>query len=250
MISVIILTKDEEQNIERCLESIKWCDEIIIIDDKSSDKTLEIAKKYKATIYSHALNSDFSAQRNFGISKAKYEWMLFVDSDEVVSDALAYEIANAIQLKDQNLNGFNGFYVKRTDSMWGKQLRYGEASIKLLRLGRKGMGVWKGMAHEKWCIEGPVGSLVNPILHFPHRSLEEFLKEVNFYTDIRADELKKENARVFFWSVLLYPMGKFLVNYFIKRGFMDGIQGLIFAIIMSFHSFLVRGKLWLKTNEF
>lgn len=249
MISAVILTKNVEQNIKKCLESVKWCDEIIVIDDKSLDKTVEIARKYGALVYVNSLSGNFSAQRNFGLSKAKNEWVLFVDSDEIVSDALAYEISNAVILQNQSFKGFNGFYLRRSDSMWGRQLKYGEANIKLLRLGRKEKGVWKGMTHEKWLIEDPVGNLVNPILHFPHKNLEEFLKEINFYTEIRANELWQKNTKVFFLSILLYPVGKFLVNYFIKRGFMDGIHGLIFAIIMSFHSFLVRGKLWLRKKQ-
>jgi glycosyltransferase involved in cell wall biosynthesis len=250
MISVIILTRNEEKSIEKCIRSVKWCSEIIIIDDNSTDKTVEIARKYKAKIYTHALNRDFSAQRNFGMSKATHEWILFVDADEVVSDALAYEISNAIEFKGQSLKYFNGFYIRRSDFIWGKQLKYGETgSIKLLRLGRKEFGKWKGMAHEKWNIDGPIGILTNPLLHFPHQNLEEFLNKVNFYTDIRAKELKSKNVRVFYWSILLYPLGKFLINYFVKRGSMDGVRGLMVAIIMSFHSFLVRGKLWLKNNE-
>lgn len=250
MISAVILTKNEEQNIKKCIESIKWCDEIIVVDDNSSDKTIEIARKYKVKIYSHVLNDDFSSQRNFGLSKAKNEWVLFVDSDEIVSDALSYEISNAMQLKDQNLRGFNGFYIKRSDFMWGKQLRYGETgNIKLLRLGRKDSGLWEGMTHEKWMVKGSVGRLINPLWHFPHKRIKEFLVEINFYTDIRAKELRSKNTKVFFWSILLYPLGKFLINYVIKRGFMDGVQGLVFAIIMSFHSFLVRSKLWLKNKK-
>jgi glycosyltransferase involved in cell wall biosynthesis len=249
MISVVILTRNEELNIEKCLESVRWCDEIVIIDDKSSDNTVEIAKKHKAKIYTNSLGGNFSAQRNFGLAKAKHDWVLFIDSDEVVSDALAYEISNAIGLKGQNIKNFNGYYVNRIDFMWGKRMLHGEANIKLLRLARKDYGIWKGMAHESWSIQGPVGSLINPILHFPHRNLEEFLKEINFYTDIRAKELRPRNVRASFWSILLYPSGKFILNYIFKRGFMDGIQGLIFAISMSFHSFLVRGKLWLLNNK-
>jgi len=248
-ISAIVLAKNEQINIGKCLESLTWCDEIIIIDDESSDETLKIAKKYKATIYIHPLDGNFSAQRNFGLSKAKNEWVLFVDSDEIVSDALAFEIPNAIGLTDQNSRNFNGFYIKRTDFMWGKQLKHGEATIKLLRLGRKEAGIWKGMTHEVWQIRSPIGNLVNPIFHFPHKNLTEFLKKINFYTDIRAKELREKNIRSSFWAILLYPSGKFIVNYIFKKGFMDGIHGLIFAIIMSFHSFLVRGKLWLKRDE-
>jgi glycosyltransferase involved in cell wall biosynthesis len=250
MISVVILTKNEEKVIGRCLESVKWCDEIIVIDDNSLDKTAEIARKFNAKVYSRSLNKDFSAQRNFGLSKAKEEWVFFVDSDEVVSDALVYEIQNAIRFKDQNLREFNGFYIKRSDFIWGKQLKYGETgNVKLLRLGKKGAGVWEGMIHERWAIRGTVGDLKNPILHFPHQNLGEFLNEINFYTDIKANELRNKNTKTFFLSILLYPLGKFFLNYFLKKGFMDGIQGLMVAIIMSFHSFLVRGKLWLKYNE-
>lgn len=250
MISAIILAKNEERNIARCLQSVKWCDEVIVIDDNSSDKTLEIAKKHKAIVYSHPLNNNFSAQRNWGISKARQEWILFIDSDEIVTDALAYEISNLLGL-NQNLKNLNGFYLKRSDFMWGKQLKYGETgNIKLLRLGRKGFGRWEGMAHEEWKIDGLVGKLINPLLHFPHETLSEFLKEINFYTDIRASDLKNKKAKTYPLSMFSYPLGKFLVNYFIKRGFMDGMPGLVFAIIMSFHSFLVRAKLWLKKDEF
>lgn len=250
MISAVILTKNEEKNIKKCLESIKWCDEIIIIDDKSSDKTLEIARKYKTIIYENPLNNDFSWQRNFGLSKASNEWVLFIDADEAVSDALAYEISNAITLKDQNLRNFNGFYIKRSDFMWGKVLKHGETGgIKLLRLGRKGCGIWEGKTHEKWKTEGLTGKLVNPILHFPHQTLGEFLKEINFYTDVRAEELKSKDVKVPSVSILFYPLGKFFLNFILKKGYMDGMQGLIFAIMMSFHSFLVRGKLWMKNKE-
>lgn len=247
-ITAIILVKNEKEYIARCIKSVVFCDEILVINDNSTDGTIEIINNLgnkKVKIMTHSLNNNFSAQRNFGISKAKNEWILFVDSDEVISDALAYEISSAITLKDQNLRSFNGFYIKRSDFIWGKQLKYGETgNINLLRLGRNGFGLWKGMAHETWKIEGLIGKLVNPLLHFPHKSLDEFLNEINFYTDIRAKELKDKRVKIFFWSIILYPLGKFIVNYIFKRGFLDGIHGLIFAIIMSFHSFLVRGKLW------
>jgi glycosyltransferase involved in cell wall biosynthesis len=250
MISVIILTKNEEKNIERCLESVRWCDEIIIIDDESTDKTIEIARRFGAIIYCHRLNNNFSSQRNFGLSKAKNDWVLFIDADEVVSDALAYEISSAIQLENQDVNNYSGFYLKRSDFIWGKQLKYGETGqIRLLRLAKKDLGKWDGMTHERWKVQGRIGQLMNPILHYPHQSLVEFLKEINLYSDIRARELNAKNINVGFSLIFLYPLGKFLINYLLRRGFMDGIRGLIFAITMSFHSFLVRGKLWLKKAE-
>lgn len=250
-LSVIVLAKNEEKNIKNCLESLKWCDEIIIIDDNSSDKTTEIAKEYKAKIYTHALDNNFSAQRNFGISKTSSEWALFIDADEIVSDALAYEVSNVIHLMGRNSRDYDGFYIRRADFMWGKRLKYGETgNAWRLRLAKKTAGKWEWEVHEVWKVKGLIGKLVNPIFHYPHGGkLEEFIREVNFYTDIKASELFDKKVKVIFWIILLYPLGKFLNIYFLKRGFMDGIRGLILAIMMSFHSFLVRGKLWLMCEK-
>jgi glycosyltransferase involved in cell wall biosynthesis len=245
MISAIILARNEEKNIGNCIKSVEWCDEIVVIDDYSTDKTVEIAKKYKTKIYRNSLNGNFSKQRNFALSKAMSDWVLFVDSDEVVSDALAFEISNAITLRDQNMNGFNGFYLRRVDCMWGRKLEHGEGSINLIRLAKKKSGAWKGAIHETWEIKPSVGKLNNPLFHYPHKTVAKFLNEINFYTDLRATELKNKNANPFVCNIFIYPAAKFIVNYILRLGFLDGIQGYIIAIIMSFHSFLVRSKLWL-----
>lgn len=250
LITAVILTKNEERNIGKCLRSVSWCDEVIVVDDNSIDRTCEIAKKNKALIYSRPLNNDFSSQRNFGLSKAKNDWVLFVDSDEIISDALAYEISNAVELKDRDLSDFDGFYIKRVDSIWGKKLNHGETeNAWFLRLAKKTKGQWKGKVHEKWVIRGRIGNLKNSIVHYPHQSLTEFLHDINFYTTLRSQELYEAKVKANMISVIIYPLGKFIVNYFIKRGFLDGVAGLIHALLMSLHSFLVRGKLWLMWNK-
>lgn len=247
MISAVILTKNEEKNIVDCLESLSWCDEVIVIDDNSEDRTLEVSKKMGAKVFTRNLGSDFSAQRNFGLSKARGDWVLFIDADERVPEALASEITN---LKLQISNKHNGFYIRRRDFMWGKELKHGETgNIELIRLAKKEIGRWDGKVHEEWRIEERIGKLKNEIIHYPHQSISEFLKEINFYTDLRAKELFGRGVRSNFISILVYPTAKFLNNYFFKLGILDGMQGLIFAIMMSFHSFLVRGKLWLLINK-
>lgn len=250
-ITAIIITRNEEIDLESCLTGLKWCDELIVVDDNSTDKTVEIAKKFKATIHSHSIKNDFSSQRNFGLSKAKGDWVLFVDADERISDALSFEISNIVhQTIDQTLRKYNGFYIKRNDFMWGKRIKFGESgSMKFLRLAKKNAGIWEGKVHEKWKIKGHLGHINNPILHFPHKTLKEFLSEINLYTTIRAEELNKEGHKANFISILMYPSGKFIFNYFLKRGFLDGVAGIVLAIIMSFHSFFVRGKLWLINNK-
>lgn len=254
LITAVILVKNEEKHIAECIKSLNFCDEILVIDDYSTDKTIESINKLsskKVKIIRHFLNNDFSQSRNFGLLKAKNEWIFFVDSDEIVSEGLAFEVSNTISSWTSGMeNEYKGFFIRRIDLMWRKSLKYGETgNIKLLRLARKDSGLWEGRIHEKWKIRGIVGTLKNPIIHRPHQTISEFLREINFYTDIRAEELKSKKNKVFFWSIILFPLGKFILNYFVKRGFMDGIHGLVFAIIMSYHSFLVRSKLWLQTEK-
>lgn len=253
LISAIILTKNEEKSIARCVKSVGFCDEILVINDYSTDETVEVINKLanrKVRVISHSLNDNFSQARNFGLHKAQSEWVLFVDADEEVPGALAFEISNTVSNWTRRIeNEYNGFYIRRFDYIWGKILTHGESGIKLLRLAKKNDGEWVGMVHEEWRIKGKVGLLKNPIVHYPHQTVQEFLKKINFYTNIRAEELYAKKIKVYWWSIVGHPIGKFIVNYFIKRGFLDGISGLVFTIIMSFHSFLVRGKLWLMWGK-
>jgi glycosyltransferase involved in cell wall biosynthesis len=248
-ISAVVLTKNEENNIKSCLESLKWCDETIVVDDNSTDDTVKIAKELSAKVFLHPLN-DFSSQRNFGISKASKEWILFADADERVSDALAFEISNVISNWTSGIApAYRGFYIPRIDVVWGKELRHGESGIRLLRLAKRNVGKWEGMVHEEWKVNGKIGTLRNPIAHHPHPTVVEFLKEINFYTTLRAKELYSKKVKTNVLSIISYPLGKFILNYFLNRGFLDGISGLVHALLMSLHSFLVRGKLWTMWNK-
>lgn len=246
-LSAIVLTKNEEKNIEDCLKSLAFCDEVIVIDSNSSDNTRTIAQKLGAKVFIHPLNNDFAGLRNFGLGKARNNWVCFVDADERVPDALASEISSVVT--DQ-ISNYDGFYLKRSDIMWGKELHYGETrNLKLLRLAKKDRGIWEGRVHEVWKVKGRIGEIEHRLLHYPHPTVAEFLLEINQYSDIRSKELYEKGIRAYWWSIILYPKMKFLVNYFLKRGFLDGIHGFVFAIIMSFHSFLVRGKLWLTQKK-
>jgi glycosyltransferase involved in cell wall biosynthesis len=243
MISAIILTKNEEKNIEACLDSVSWCDEKIVIDDRSVDKTVELAKKKGAKIFTRSMYNNFSDQRNYGLEKAKGDWILFVDADERVSSALWYEI---MQHTSESIEDLTGFYIKRQDTMWGKVLKHGETgNITLLRLAKKSTEKWEGRVHEKWNVRGKTEVLKNHLDHFPHQTVAEFLREINFYTDLRAEELFEKKATSNWAAIISYPKGKFFVNYILKAGFLDGLEGFVFALMMSLHSFLVRGKLWL-----
>lgn len=242
MISAIILTKNEEKNIEACLDSISWIEDKIVIDDHSTDKTVELAKKKGAKVFVRTLYNNFSDQRNYGLDKAQGDWILFIDADERVSPALWYEI---MAHTSEAIEEYVGFYIKRQDTMWGKVLKYGETgNIILMRLARKGIGKWEGQVHEKWNIKGKTAVLNNPMDHYPHQTITEFLQEINFYTDLRSEELFNKKVKSNWLSIIVYPKSKFVLNFIFKAGYRDGLQGLVFAILMSFHSFLVRAKLW------
>ena len=242
MTSCVILTHNNENKIESLLASLAWCDEIIVVDDDSTDKTKIIAENRKAIVITHPLQNDFAAQRNIGLSKAKGDWILYVDSDETVTPELAEEIQAIVGGTD---GATQGYFIKRTDRMWGRALRFGETrNIKLLRLARRGAGKWKREVHEIWDVKGETKTCTSPLLHSPHPDVKTFLSQINRYTTINAAVFYRQGKRANVPAIMLYPVAKFLHNYFIKLGFLDGTAGFVFAMMMSFHSFLTRAKLW------
>lgn len=240
MITAVILTRNNQRTLAATLASLTWCDECIVVDDNSFDKTEEIAKSFNTKIFKRSLNDDFAAQRNFGLSKVKGDWVVFVDSDEVVATELAEEIQKSITLK------YDGFYMKRRDVLWGKELRHGETNgVRLLRLAKKNAGRWERTVHEVWDVEGTLGELVHPLLHYPHPDVAQFLDSINRYSTLNARVFYSQGKRSNVFEIVAYPVGKFLHNYIWRLGFLDGTPGTIVALMMSFHSFLTRGKLYL-----
>ena len=240
MLTGIVLTLNEEKNITRCLEALKFCDVILVVDSGSTDKTVSLAKKAGITVLKHEF-LDFSDQRNWALSQAKTPWVLFVDADEVVPVKLAEEITSAVKKIE-----YKGFLIPRKDYMWGKKLTHGDVGrVRLLRLARRGVGDWHGSVHETWHIEGNVGVLRHSLNHYPHPTVVEFLQEVNRYSTLRAQELYSAGQHASLFQIIFFPIGKFLWLWICKLGFADGTAGFVHAMTMAFYSFLVRGKLWL-----
>jgi glycosyltransferase involved in cell wall biosynthesis len=240
VISAIVLSHNDENTITRALAGLIWCGEIVVIDDFSTDKTIDIAKRFTAKVYQHHLNDDFAAQRNFGLTKTTGDWILFVDSDEVVSGDLASEIQQSLEID------CSGFYIKRTDWLFGRQLRHGETGrVRLLRLAKRDAGTWKRTVHEVWNVSGATGELSHHLDHFPHQDVAQFIHEINLYSTINARYLYSKNVHVPWWHIIVYPKAKFFLDYIWYLGFLDGTAGAVVAIAMSFHSFLTRAKLWL-----
>src|SRR4030043_1941956 len=190
-ISAIVLTKNEEKNINDSLESISFCDEVIVVDDNSSDKTVDIAKKHGAKVIKRALGGNFADQRNFALSIARCDWVLFIDADERVSEKLTDEIKVAVKSDE-----FKGYFFKRTDFMWGQAIKHGEiGSIKILRLAKKGFGKWERGVHEKWIINGKISDFIYPIVHYPHNNLSDFIEHIDYFSGLHADANFKEGKK-------------------------------------------------------
>ncbi len=245
-ITAVVLTQNEADNIVRCLKSISWCQEIILIDD-STDKTIVKAQNLnilQLKIYQNQTKDDFAYLRNKALKLAKNEWVLFIDADEEVTPELHREI------KWQILNTqADGFYIPRRDYFLGRWLKYGETGkIKLLKLGRKGAGKWVRAVHEVWQIKN-TAVLKNTLRHYPHPTISEFLARIQRWSTLDAQVFYKQGIRSNFGKILVYPVGKFILNYIFRLGFLDGMPGLIMALFMSFHSFLTRAKLYFYTHH-
>lgn len=238
-LSVIVLTYNESANILACLESIKWADEIIIVDSFSSDETLEICQKYTAKIFKRKVD-DFASQRNFGKEKASKNWVLFADADERVTPELKEEILNKVNSNE----GFDGYFIPRKNLMIGKWINScGFENNRLIRLFKKEKGEFTGIVHETVQLKGEAGILKNHLIHYSSNSIAEFMSKINFYTSYEAQVLFQRN-RPFKWYKLVYhPTADFLRRYIRHRGYKDGIHGLTLCALMGMYSFLSYAKL-------
>ncbi len=245
MLTSVIIAKNEEATIAKRLKELSFCDEKIVIDDYSSDKTIEIAKQNAAKVYKRHLNGDFSAQRNFALTRAKGDWVLFVDADESVNSSLRAEIKTAVESKS-----CDGYYLRRQDSFVGRNLTAGDwGEKKLLRLARKNAGTWRRAVHEGWEVSGKIGTLTAPLLHSPFENLHDFFNKISFYFPIHAISNAQEGKNANFFKIIFMPFAKFVWVFVIKRGLTDGTHGFVYATGMSFHSFLAWSSLWLESRN-
>ncbi len=241
-LTAVILAKNEEENLPGCLESVqKLADEIILIDDYSSDKTAEIARKAGVRIYSRKLDN-FSSQRNFALEKVKSSWVLFIDPDEEVSPELAQEMKKAIQS-----NKFDGFRIPRKNIIFGKWIKHsGWYPDFQLHLFKKEKGKYEGMVHEQVEIKGKVGELKNFLVHKNYESISQYLEKLSRYTSLEK-EFQIDSGYKFSWQDLIKkPLGEFLRRFFAEEGYKDGIHGLALALLQSFSELVVYLKIWEK----
>ena len=229
------------------MESVSFSDEILIVDNGSSDQTVSIARDNGARVIHVSNATDFSQLRNRGIESAKNDWILFIDADERVSNELRDEIIDKRQKSSMGT-----YYIKRRDHWWGKSLRFGEVhraySRGFIRLIQKGSGTWIGSVHEVFHTNGAVGRLNAYIDHYPHPTLKDYISDINEYSSRRAQELFRRGKTTSVFEIVSFPIFKFLYTYILLLGFLDGVEGFAYSFLMSFHSFLVRSKLYMMDS--
>ncbi|HUU50460.1 MAG TPA: glycosyltransferase family 2 protein [Nitrospinota bacterium] len=233
-LTVTVITYNEEENIRASLESVKWADEIVIIDSYSNDNTVKICKEYTEKIFFNEWLG-FGLQKNLCIDKASCDWILNLDADERITSELREEIADTLSQE----NSVDGYYIPRKNFFDKKWIRYGGWYPDYnLRLFKKNKGRFKErQVHEKIDLNGKAGYLKNPLEHHTYKNITDFLKRMNKYSTLSAEELYKNKKKVSYLDIMFRPPFTFLKMYILKRGFLDGYLGFLLALLYSFYTF-------------
>ena len=241
MISVCIIAKNEEKNIERCLRSVSWADEIILIDAESNDRTCELAKALGAKVLVKRWEG-YSVQKEFAVNQAVHEWVLAVDADEEVTEKLMLEIQNILK----NQPPIKGFEIPRKSFFLGKWIRYGGWYPGYqLRLFRKlSVRMNHRPVHEGFQIDGEVGKLESDINHYSYDSLHHYLEKMNDYSSLDVANKLKKTEKVFWYNFVLNPLSSFLRTYFSLQGYKDGIHGFLLSLYSALHVLVIYCKVW------
>lgn len=242
-ISACIMTFNEEQKIQACLESVRWCDEIVVLDSFSTDHTPEICRRFTDKFHQREWLG-YVGQRNTIRSLAQFEWVLFLDADEVVSPELRDEIV--AEFESGANKDIAGYDFPRLVRYLGRWIRHGDwYPDRKLRLFRKAYGRSEGEEpHDKVAVTGRVKHLRYPVWHFTYDDIRDHMETINRFTSISAQQKFIQNKR-FRWSDLLFrPFLRFNKGYFIKRGFLDGFPGFIIAAFSAHATFAKYIKLW------
>lgn len=240
-LTAIIPTLNEATVIERALQSVRFADEVIVIDSGSTDQTVDIARKHGARIIHRAFDN-FSAQKNFAIQQAAHPWVLILDADEELTPALREEMKGVLQ----SPNAEAGYWLHRTYHFMGKRIRYsGWQTDKVLRLFKRDQGHYTGLVHEKMNIDGSVGSLKNKIEHYGYKSFDHYIQKMSHYKWLQAGELRRKSKPLNLFHFTVKPAFRFFSHYIIRLGFLDGTAGFILASLQAYGVFTRYVKYWL-----
>jgi glycosyltransferase involved in cell wall biosynthesis len=246
-LSVAVVTLNEEERLRACLESVVWADEIVVVDAGSSDKTMAIAREFTDRALFRAWEG-YGAQKNFAVGQCRGDWILSLDADERVSDALRDEIRAALADGGPEV----GFYLPRQNLFQGRWVRHGGLYPDWqLRLFRRGRGAFVERAvHESVRVDGPAGRMRAPLVHESYRSIGDAVARLNRYSDLAATELALAGQGGRLVDLLMRPVWRFVSMYLLRAGFLDGWRGLVLAGLHAHYVFLraakVRERRWAR----
>lgn len=245
-VSTIIISKNEERNIKECLESVKWTDEIIVIDANSQDRTVAIAKEFTDKVFIEEWKG-YGKAKNFALSKCSNDWVLWLDADERVTPELKAEIETILSTVGSDIAAFS---IPRRANFLGKWVNHcGWYPARVIRLFRRNQSIFtEEKVHEQLKINGKIKLLKSDILHYTDPSLDHYITKLNAYTTLSAEELILKNRKFSIFKLIFNPVWTFIRMYFIKLGILDGIPGLILCVLSANHVFIKYSKLWELTK--
>jgi glycosyltransferase involved in cell wall biosynthesis len=246
-LSVVIITLNEEANLPRTLESVKWADEIVVVDSGSTDRTCEIAESFRAKVFVEQWKG-FAAQKNFALRKATGDWILSLDADEEAEPALAQEIRELLNKNPAE----TGFWIQRKNFFLGRWMRHGGFyPDPKLRLFRRGAGAFEErLVHEDVRIQGTTAKLRNHLLHHAYPTLESYLEHMNRYSSLGARmAVGSGKAGFSFVDIVIRPQLTFFYNYFLRGGFLDGREGLLLHLYHSNYVSWKYAKAWERSRN-
>ena len=249
-ISAVVITKNEEKMIEGCLASLSFCNEIIVVDNGSEDKTSEIAKKMGARVF-ELKNQDFSMLRNLGLSKSSGEWILYVDADERASSRLREEIQSKV-LDNKNNQEAVAFKIKRKNFYFGYSKKNEWPHIERIeRLFKKEfLKGWRGKLHESPVVDGKIGELENFLTHYTHEDLASMVEKTLKWSEIEAElRFEANHPKMIWWRFPRVMISAFVNSYFKEGGWKVGTAGLVESIYQAFSIFITYARLWEMQNR-
>lgn len=247
-ISAIIITKNEQNNLIACLDSLCWVDEIIIVDSGSTDETQTVAMRYGAKFYSHSNWQGFGKQKQLAQNYATSKWIIAIDADEVVSPELQSAIKQQIITADEN----TVFKIERKTWVFGRFLTHSGWIDKIIRVYPKQLAHYNdSLVHEKIVMENNVKvcQLSGDLLHYSYSDIENYLVKSASYGKAWADGREKKGKKASLTQGFTHALGCFLKMYLLKRGFLDGKQGLLIAILSAHSTFIKYADLWIREND-
>ncbi|MER3524831.1 MAG: glycosyltransferase family 2 protein [Ignavibacteria bacterium] len=241
-VSVITLAYNEEHNIAECLASVRWADEIIVVDSGSTDRTLELARRFTATVLEVPWQG-YGKTKNIALEHATGEWILWLDADERVPDELAAEMQEAIRRNDPVIAGYS---VARRAFFLGRWIKHcGWYPGRVTRLFRKAKSRFtESNVHEQVIVDGAIAPLRHDLLHFTDPNLHHYFQKFNRYTSLAAEDLQAAGKRFSLFDIIVRPTFLFVKMYILKRGFLDGMQGFILCVVSAVYVFTKYAKLW------